>query len=198
MNANDYDFIQRCLQGDREAFRPLVESYQNLVFRTIVRMVYDPELAKDLTQEVFVKAYMKLDTFDPKYPFRVWINRIAIHRAIDYLRKKRNEYLVLDEPIATDEGEIFREYPDDKPDVMEIMEKHETAAAVRKAVHSLEPKLRAVVVLRHFQEMNYDEIASTLKIPVGTVKNRIFRGREKLQEILLAGMHLQGKVQHEM
>ena len=190
MNANDYDFIQRCLGGNRDAFRPLVERYQNLVFRTIIRMVYDPELAKDLTQEVFVKAYMKLQTFDPNYPFRVWINRIAIHRAIDYLRKKRKEYLILDEPISTDEGEMLREYPDGQMSAVEVMERNETAEAVRKAVHELDPKLRAVVVLRHFQEMNYDEIAETLKIPIGTVKNRIFRAREKLQEILLASAKL--------
>ncbi len=185
MSNEDYTLVQRCLSGDKNAFRPLVEKYQQSIFGTIIKMVFEPELARDLTQEVFVKTYTRLNTYDPRYPFKVWIHRIAVHRAIDFLRKKRPEQLIFDDDSGEKTG-LKHVLPDssDTPDIS--LERKETADRVRHAVQQLDPKLKTVVVLRHFQEMSYDRISEILKIPMGTVKNRLFRAREELQQILLS------------
>ncbi|MBN1551815.1 sigma-70 family RNA polymerase sigma factor [bacterium] len=185
MNVSDYELIERCLSGDKNAFRPLVEQYQRYVFDTVFRMVYNYETAKDLTQEVFMKAFAKLHTFNPKYTFGVWIHRIAIHSAIDFLRRRKPEYLILDNDSDPDALPMREQIADTSFSPYSKVASSEAFKRIQKAVYELEPKLKAVVILRHFREMNYDQISDVLKIPLGTVKNRLFRAREKLQEVLL-------------
>jgi RNA polymerase sigma-70 factor, ECF subfamily len=176
--------IQKCLSGDRNAFQPLVERHQKTVFDIIVRMVFDKETARDLAQEAFVKAYTKLQTFDPRFPFRTWLAKIASNTAIDFLRKRKPEVLALDEPAAADEQSPQKDIIDPQLLADGLLERSELSEMVRKAVYSLEPKLRAVVVLRHFEEMDYEQISDILRIPLGTVKNRLFRARDALQLLL--------------
>ena len=185
MSHEDYTWIQHCLSGDKNAFKPLVEKYQQSIFGTIYKMVFDPELTRDLTQEVFVKVYTRLNTYDPRYPFKVWIHRIAIHRAIDFLRKKRPEQLIFDDDNNSEKPGLKHILPDpsDTPDIS--VERKEIADRVHHAIHQLDHKLKTVVVLRHFQEMSYDQISNVLNVPMGTVKNRLFRAREELQRTLL-------------
>lgn len=186
MNQDDLAHIQKCLEGDRNAFRPLVERYQRTVSITISRMVYDMETVRDLVQEVFLNAFNRLSTFDPVFPFKTWIQRIAVNRAIDHLRRKRPEMLIIDDDIEMEEGTVRPQFEDPRPTPEANLVKEEQSEMLRHAVQSLEPDLRAVIVLRHFQDMNYDEIAEALDIPLGTVKNRIFRARDKLQTLILA------------
>lgn len=191
---DDFTFVQRCLAGERDAFRHLVENHQQRVFHTILRMVYNRETARDLSQETFVKAYTKLHTFNPQYPFRVWIQRIATHCAIDYLRRKKPEYLTLDDTTNPDRPPLSQQIRDTGRTPDTTLEQREEADMVRAAVADLDPKLKAVIILRHFRDMNYDEISECLQIPLGTVKNRIFRARNKLQQILRDRIPVAGEV----
>lgn len=182
--TDDQIFIQRCLNGDREAFREIVVRYESRVLSTIYRMIRDPEMARDLAQEVFVKAYTKLRTYDPRYSFKVWILRIATYHTIDHLRRRRPEYPVTpapgdERPTVIDRAHSRAPSPD------EMVWRREQADMVSRAVDRLDPKLRAVVILRHFEDLNYDEIAEALDIPMGTVKNRLYRARERLQHLIL-------------
>lgn len=185
MTYHEYELVQKCISGDREAFRPLVEAYQQTLFTTIIRMVHDPETARDITQEAFVKAYTKLNTFDTRYPFRIWLTKIAVNTAIDFLRKFKPQNISIDAPVDADESqELKLQLPDPKMSPQETIEQAETSSLVRKAVMELDPKLKAVIVLRHFEEMDYEQIAEILRIPLGSVKNRLFRAREKLHQVL--------------
>ncbi|MBN1296486.1 sigma-70 family RNA polymerase sigma factor [bacterium] len=183
MENDDQLYINRCLEGDREAFRELVIRYQSRVLSIIGRMVRDREMARDLAQEVFVKAYTKLSSYDSRFAFKVWILRIATYHTIDYLRRRRPEF-----PVAQDlDGgcpSVIDRAHSRVPSPEEALLQSEQADLVAEAVRKLDPKLRAVVILRHFEELNYDEIADALDIPMGTVKNRLFRAREKLQKLM--------------
>ena len=185
MKYDDEIYIRKCLDGEREAFRELVLRYQTRVLNTIYRMVRNTATAQDLAQEVFVKAYTKLNTFDPKYSFKVWILRIATYHTIDHLRRRRPEYPVSAHPSGDDRPTIFDRTESRQPSPDELVWRREQADIIAEAVESLDPKLRAVVVLRHYEDLNYDEIADALNIPMGTVKNRLFRAREKLQKLIL-------------
>lgn len=184
MKPDDQTYVKRCLDGDSEAFREIVVRYESRVMNTVYRMIRDRETARDLAQEVFVKAYTKLSTFDPRYSFKVWILRIATYHTIDYLRRRRPEYPVSrhpddDRPTPIDRAHSRAPSPD------EMVWRREQADIVARAVETLDPKLRAVVILRHYEDLNYDEIADALEIPMGTVKNRLYRAREKLQQMIL-------------
>lgn len=181
----DQTYIEQCLDGDREAFRELVVRYQSRVIGTIYRMVHDPEAARDLTQEVFVKAFTRLNTYDARYPFKVWITRIATYHTIDFLRRKRPEYPEIRDEQHPDRPGVIDMASSKEPTPEERIWRKERAGIISRALQSLDPKLRAVVVLRHYEDLNYDEIADALNIPLGTVKNRLFRAREKLQELIL-------------
>jgi RNA polymerase sigma factor (sigma-70 family) len=182
---NDQIFINRCLDGDREAFRELVVRYQKHIGYTIYKMIYDSEMARDLSQEVFIKAYTKLFSYDSRYPFKVWITRIATCHTIDYLRKRKPEYTTSTissnsfHPTALEMARSREPMPD------ETISRKERAGMVTRALQTLDPKLRMVIVLRHYHDMNYSEIADALNIPIGTVKNRLFRAREKLQDLII-------------
>jgi len=182
---DDKKYIQSCLDGDREAFRELVLRYQSSVIGTIYRMIHNTDTARDLSQEVFVKAYTKLSSFDPKYPFRVWILRIATYHTIDYLRRRKPEYLVSQDPRDDNRPTVIDKAYSREPAPDVVLWRKEQSDMIAEAVQSLDSKLRAVVVLRHYEELNYDEIADTLKVPMGTVKNRLYRAREKLQKLIL-------------
>jgi RNA polymerase sigma factor (sigma-70 family) len=192
VSNDDFALIQQCLSGNRESFRPLVQRYQSSVFDAVVRMVADPENAKDIVQESFVKAFTKLQSYDPRYPFRVWITKIAINHAIDFLRKSKLNLVRLEEPREGMEGPIYRQIPDDSPDPLETLERAESSKRIRDAILNLDPKLRAVIVLRHFENMEYEQIAEALQIPMGSVKNRLFRARAQLQELLKPLFSTQG------
>ncbi len=181
----DLTYITQCLEGDREAFRELVVRYQSRILSTIYRMIHDPEMSRDLAQEVFVKAYTKLSSYDARYPFKVWITRIATYHTIDYLRRRKPEFPVLQDPLNPARPSVIdtASSKDLTPD--ERIWRKERAGIISRALQNLDPKLRAVVVLRHYEDLNYDEIADALNIPLGTVKNRLFRAREKLQELIL-------------
>ena len=171
-DAADAAIVREVVQGHVEAFAKLVRRHQRPVYSAILRMVRDAEDARDLAQTSFLKAFEQIHTFDPRYRFFSWIYRIAIHEALNHLeRRKRAEPLEVDvvDTARGPQGEI---------------EGRELERAVQAALGTLSPDHRAVVVLRHFLDGSYREIAVALDLPEKTVKSRLFEARRALRQRL--------------
>ena len=182
---DDRALVSRILEGDRDRFTELVKRYEKRVVNYVYRITHRYEEAHDLAQEIFVKVFMALDRYDPKYQFSTWLFRIAQNTAIDALRKKS----VVEVPIAkpatqTDEESKDREFADTGVSPYRALKNKQLAGAIDKAVLELPPDYRELIQLRHFAELSYEEIASMKKLPLGTVKNKLFRARNMLKETL--------------
>lgn len=180
----DDKLIEEALRGDQKAFKELVDRHQASVFHIIFRLVHDKELANDLVQETFMKAFSSLKTYRSEYRFSTWLYKIAANSSIDHLRKKRIRALSLDNPIQTNDGEIGFEVADYSHHPEREMVEREQAISIDEAISSLPRKYRQVIIARHQEEKSYEDIAVELGVPVGTVKARIFRARELLKKRL--------------
>jgi len=182
MSGEDADLIRRCLAGDQKAYRDLVRRYQRPVFSVVVRMVRRSEDAEDITQETFVRMFRALERYDPERPFTAWLFTIASRLAIDHLRRRRVQTVSLSqsEPGSSEEHQIDVEDQGLKPD--EITSHHEEEQRTQDLIDSLPEHYRIVVLLRHQQDLSYEEIAEALNLPLGTVKARIHRARAILKE----------------
>ena len=184
---DDASLVRRCLKDDPNAFRLLVEKYQAEVYGTALRIVRRPEDAEDLTQETFLRAFRALARYDPTRPFGAWLHTIAARLCIDHLRRNRAKLVSLTQPEEGTSGEertIDLEDPGDLPD--ELAAKSELAQRLEALVAELPPDSRAAILLRHQQDLPYEEIARVLGVPLGTIKARIHRARIMLKEKLLA------------
>jgi RNA polymerase sigma-70 factor (ECF subfamily) len=184
VKQEDLLLIERCKSGDQTAYALLVRKYQNSVFNLCRKMVRNPEEARDLSQEAFVKTFATLDRFNPVYAFSSWLYKITANLCIDHIRKQRMKMLSIDEPVEGDEGSIARDLqdPGQRPD--EVSERSEMRGMIREAIAQLPAHYREILILRHEQQLSYEEIATRLSIPLGTVKARIHRAREQLKGIL--------------
>lgn len=174
------DVVVAAQAGDERAFAQIVEHYQRAVFAIAYRMTCDAAAAEDLAQEVFLRAWRKLGTFRPSEPLKPWLLRLATNVCINALKKRR--------PIAVpmhadDEGDAI-EPPSREPDAAEAASHGELAARLERAIAELPDDYRLIVTLRHVEELSYEEIAEALALPLGTVKVRLFRARERLRRIL--------------
>ena len=168
--------VARCLGGDVQAFETLVERYQRVLYNLSLRMTGNPEDARDACQTALLKAWEKLSSFNPRYRFFSWIYRITVNECLNQIdRRKRVEPLEshLDLPSAEDTSAGLRA--------------REASERVQGALLHLTPEHREVVILRHFLEMSYGEIAGTLTIPEKTVKSRLYEARQRLCALLPEG-----------
>jgi len=173
MQPDDETLVADCLSGDGTAFDMLVGRYEKLVFNVARRMVGDVEDARDIAQTVFMKAFESLNSFDPRFRFRSWLTRITINESLNH-RNARRGTEPLDERWAS---------PERGP--AELASGAEHSRAVDAALGTLQPEYRAVIVLRHFLECSYREMAAVLQIPEKTVKSRLFTARQLLKEALV-------------
>jgi RNA polymerase sigma factor (sigma-70 family) len=180
----DDELIKDALKGDQKAFKGLVVRHQGSVFHIVFRIVRDKEVANDLVQETFMKAFSSLKSYRSEFRFSTWLYKIAANSSIDYLRKKRIQALSLDNPLKTEDGEVTIEVADYTHHPEMEMERRERAVSIQEAINSLPDKYRRVIVARHQEEKSYEAIADELSLPVGTVKARIFRARELLKKRL--------------
>lgn len=162
--------IGRCLAGDKSAFEPLVERYYRPLFRAASRLLGDQEQARDATQTAFLKAYQSLATCDRQRRFFSWIYRILVNECLNTLRTRRPMQGLDDGLAATVTADPI--------------DTSETRRRVRKALLQLPADQRDVIVLRHFAELRYEQIAAALGIPEKTVKSRLFSARQRLCELL--------------
>lgn len=177
----DEELVRAILEGDEDSFRELVGRYQSRVVNYLNRMLRNQEEAQELAQEVFVRVYRALDRFDPKYRFSTWLFRVAQNAAIDRIRKRRLVMVSLHRPETgqSDGGEW--EFPSEGPTPYGELRNVERGSAIRRAVAGLKGEYRELIELRHFGELSYEEIAELKDMPLGTVKNKLFRGRQMLK-----------------
>lgn len=180
---DDRTLVARILGGDRDRFAELVSRYEKRVINYVYRITHRYEDAHDLTQEIFVKVFLALDRYDPKYQFSTWVFRIAQNSAIDALRKKSVAEVPLVRPGDEEQGKE-REFADDGVSPYRVLKNKQLTAAIDTAVAKLPPDYRELIQLRHFAELSYEEIASMKKLPLGTVKNKLFRARNLLKDAL--------------
>jgi RNA polymerase sigma-70 factor (ECF subfamily) len=182
----DTELVVRALSGREDGFEELVRRYQRPIVAYVYRMVGDYDSALDLAQEVFIKVYNSLGRYRPEFKFSTWIYRIAHNAAIDHLRRQgaaRIEEMEVEGP----EGTTFEKPLASKaPTPEQETERGERRAEIEEVVAALPPAYRELIVLRHSHDLSYDEIAEVTSLPLGTVKNRIFRAREAMRELLVA------------
>lgn len=178
----DADLVRRCLSGDQRACRDLVRRYERPVYSVLMRVVRRSEDAEDLVQETFVKVFKALDRYDPERPFAAWIFTIASRLAIDHFRRRRIQTVSLSysDPGSSEERTMDVEDTGLKPD--EITSNAEEELQTSAIIDSLPEHYRIVVLLRHQQDLSYEEISQALNLPLGTVKARIHRARALLKD----------------
>ena len=179
----DERLVDEALAGDRDAFGALVMRHQRGLVNYIFRLIGSRDLAMDLAQEVFMKVYVSLDSFDPRYRFTTWLYRIASNSAIDHLRRKQPRTLSLSQPAAEEDAAAPALAGND-PTPDDMLRLRELEARLDAAITELPMSYRQLILLRHRQHCRYDEIARITRLPLGTVKNRIFRAREILRSQL--------------
>lgn len=184
MREDDRELIEKAREGDEKAYRALLSRYERAVYNVCYRMVRDKEEARDLAQEAFMKVFAILDRYNPSYAFSNWLLKITSNLCIDAMRKRRVDTFPMDEPVHTTKGDIERQYPSptDSPD--RTLLGKERMALLQRAIDNLPPHYRIMIVLRHQEDRTYDDIASILDLPLGTVKARIHRAREMLKNAL--------------
>jgi RNA polymerase sigma-70 factor (ECF subfamily) len=180
--VSDEQLVQLTLNGDRRAFEQLVLRHQTGLVNHLFRQTGQRELAFDLAQEVFLKVYTALPRFNPKFRFTTWVYRIATNKAIDLMRRKTVAVCSLDE--TDHEVPRHSNLADDAPTPDEILAFTELQQRLERAIGDLPEEHRRLLLLRNKEHYRYDEIAWITSLPVGTVKNRIFRAREALREAL--------------
>ena len=168
--------IQRCLDGDQSAWETIVRTHWRRVFNIAYKFVGRHDQAEDLTQDVFLKLYKSLDTFDRRANFQTWLISVSRNLCIDHYRSVRKERETIDRGV--DASELSPASPEAGP--VAALEQRDRVELLREALGGLPESLRTAVLLRDIQELSYQEIADRLRLPEGTVKSRINRGRTEL------------------
>jgi RNA polymerase sigma-70 factor, ECF subfamily len=170
----DFELVNRSLKNETGAFERLVDKYQKPIYNLGMRMLGNSDDAQDLTQNVFIKSWEQLNTYDSKYKFFSWLYRIAINESLNYSKRERLKERLSDEERYTDKGSVDNEY-----------EKDERSRVIHKALLEIDMNYRVVIVLRHYMELSYTEIAELIRIPEKTVKSRLFDARRLLKDSLV-------------
>ena len=178
--SSDKKLVKRVQKGDKGAFDLLVLKYQHKIVNLVMRYVRDPELALDITQEAFIKAYRALPRFRGDSAFYTWMYRIAVNTAKNHLAAQRRRpmdvELDLQDPKQYDLHAKLKET--DTPEGVTLS--NELKETVERAIAALPEDLRTAIILRELEGMSYEEIAQTMECPVGTVRSRIFRARDAI------------------
>jgi len=177
---DDAQYVKASQQGNQDAFAFLVQKHQRLVFNMVLRMLQDYEEASEMTQEAFFAAWQGLPSFRGEARFATWLYRIAYNCALKQLERRKRERSLQ----AAMEAEHILEEVNKQQRAEVILELRARQAIVREQIEKLPSKYRMVLILRHLQEMTYEEMADFLSIPIGTIKTHLFRARHLLKERL--------------
>ncbi len=182
----DLILINRALaSGDPKAYNELMRLYRDPIYFMLYEKVGNQELAKDLTIEALGKAFKKLHMYTPDYTFSTWLYTVARNNCIDYLRKHKLPTISIDKMMLNEDGKRNTfDLRSNDPNPESVMIKKQRVAILRQIVDQLKPKYRDLVKLRYFKELSYEEIATLLEIPLGTVKAQLHRSREQLFKIM--------------
>jgi RNA polymerase sigma-70 factor (ECF subfamily) len=181
---HDSLIVAEALEGSESAYRELVERYQRPVYSLILRMVRDPGIAEDLTQEAFLKAFRALASYEPERKFSSWLFKIAHNHTLDLLRRKQLDMIDLDAP--SQEQLSLQERLADERSISPLAraEASDLSQAMEEVVAELKPVYREVILLRYSEGLAYQEIADILDLNIGTVKTHIHRGRKVMMKAL--------------
>lgn len=179
----DGELIINALRGSEDNFEELVRRYQRPITGYVYRMLNNYDASLDVTQEVFIKVYNSLSRYSSEYKFSTWLYRIAHNAAIDYMRRNSVNQQSIEAENADGTYQLQFESPQPNPEQMR--ERSEWRAEIETVIKCLPTGYRELIVLRHTQDLSYDEIAEVTNLPLGTVKNRLFRAREMMREIFV-------------
>lgn len=182
----DYKLVRRAVDnGDQKAYAELMSRYRDSIYFMLLKMINNKDDAEDLTIEAFGKAFNRLKQYTPNYAFSTWLFKIASNNCIDWIRKQKKKTLSIDNPIGTDDGdEMTIELRSHGPDPEDVVIREQKNAIMREVVDKLKPRYRTLVELRYYKEYSYEEIATELDLPLGTVKAQLFRAREFLLNLM--------------
>ena len=181
--------VRRCISGDAIAWEEIVQRYNRRIYNICYRFAGSSDDAQDLTQEVFIKVYRTLSSYDSeKAAFMTWVTTVTRNLLVDHFRKTKQDRVTDSLDNAASEHEdaqpLSEQIPDQGASPDASIQSRETRETVHRALQKLSPELREAVILRDLQDMDYREIAVALKVPEGTVKSRINRGRAELARLL--------------
>ena len=187
MELDDLTLVNRCKEGDQQAFRLLVKRYERKVFQIAYGMLKDREEAMDVSQEAFIKVHRYLADFKGESGFYTWLYRITRNLAVDKIRSRRGETVAIDETVAQDEAELgqpgfLSTQLGTNPQKSTL--RRELAEKMSAALQQIPEKHREILLLREVEGMSYEDLAQTLEIPKGTVMSRLFHARAKMQKLL--------------
>lgn len=186
LNLTDQDLVLRVVQGDDEAFALLVRRYQGMVFNVAYRLTGNRGDAEDLAQETFVRAYRAMESFDATRPLAPWLKRITTNAGLNWLemQKARPQTTASDLTPPDAEEDALTQLADPQASPEQQLAGAEQSAQIRQALLGLPFRYRAVIELRHYQDLSYEDIAAALNVPVSTVKSDLFRARKMLEKRL--------------
>jgi RNA polymerase sigma-70 factor (ECF subfamily) len=188
--GEDCELIPRIRQGDLAAFEALYDKYKGQVYRTALAITRDQSGAEDILQECFVRVYTHIDRIDVSRPLSPWIHRIAVNLSYNWVAKRRRWFPSL--------GEVIDHFAGDRHSSPEhILEREELQHIVQEAIHSLSFAQRVVVILFYLNGFSLEEIAYIVDCPVGTVKSRLYYGRQNLRRKLRDDQRLPAEVAYE-
>lgn len=181
----DVALVERAKAGDTSAFEQLVRQYDRQIYRTALHITQNREDAEDITQDVFFKAFQKLDQFQGNSKFSTWLVRIAVNESLMRLRRRKTSKTVsMDQDVETEEGAIPRDFAEWRPNPEQIFSQSELGEILRKTIAGLPPGFRTVFTLRDIENLSTEETAEALGLSVPAVKSRLLRARLQLRERL--------------
>ena len=181
----DLVLVEKAKTGDQSAYAELMEKYRESIYFMVLKMIKNEDDAEDLTIEAFGKAFNRLHQYSPSYAFSTWLYKIASNNCIDFIRKKRVHLTSMDTGYTNDNGESTRiDVKSGTKDPEEEAIHAQKVKLMREVVTRLKPRYRELIEKRYFEELSYDEIATQMDLPLGTVKAQLFRAREFLADMI--------------
>jgi RNA polymerase sigma factor (sigma-70 family) len=181
---NDLVLVEMAKKGNEKAFSSLLNRYRDSIYYMLLKMVNNTSDAEDLTIEAFGKAFRNLDSFTPEFAFSTWLFKIATNNCIDFIRKKQITPAPIDQ-LQDDLNAITVNIQSDLPDPEETLINDQKIAVLREVVNQLKPRYRKLIELRYYKEYSYEEIASEMNLPIGTVKAQLYRAKSLLYNIFI-------------
>lgn len=181
---NDFYLVCRAKEGDQKAYAELMQRYKESIYFMSLKMVNNKDDAMDMTVETFGKAFENIEKYKPDFAFSTWLFRIATNNCIDFIRKKRLNVVSIDSMVDDDGDDRPLQIKSDTLDPEEISIKKQQNERLKDIVDKLPPRYRTLIVLRYFDELSYEEIATQLSLPLGTVKAQLFRARDLLSNVM--------------
>ena len=175
-------WLDQARRGDKAAFGKIIEAYQRPVYNLAYRMLSNSGEAEEAAQEAFIRAYTRLDSYNPNHKFSTWLLSITSNYCIDLIRKRRAVLLSIDEPLPPHPSLMSERASGPEPQIMQ----NEQEEMVQRLLAELAPEYREAVVLRYWYELSYDEIAEMMDTTVSAIKSRLFRARRQLAEVGMA------------